>query len=338
MAADGPLVALGVVALLLSVAMAYPTLRQLATYDAFAACQAGGRVLLDWLSAPDTAIPLVVLSVGLTAGMLALAHQAWVTRRVLGRTLARRCAGDGRLDAIAERAGLGGRVDLIADSAVYTFCYGMLRPRVCVSDGLAEMLGDDELAAVLRHEAHHMRHRDPLKILVSRTLASGLFFLPLAGALRNGYLGAKELYADADASAAGGDLPLARALVKLLGADRPVWPAGVLAVGAFSPTEARLRHLIERQAIRPALPSPAEWLASLGIVAGIFGLSTGAAAAGGAAPVQPVCSPPAIVRSEAVPVHGASAATIAAVVDGTRSRPIALECDPRCLPGAIQAD
>ena len=56
----------------------------------------------------------------------------------------------------------------------------------------------------------------------------------------NGYLAGKEICADRDAAAgrASGEQALARALLKLLGAERPIWPSGVLAIGALTPTEA----------------------------------------------------------------------------------------------------
>jgi hypothetical protein len=229
----------------------------------------------------------------------------------------------------------------------------MLAPRICLSSGLAALLADDELLAVLRHEAHHLRHRDPVKILVGRSVASGLFFLPLAGALRNGYLAAKELCADADATAAGGELPLARALCKLLQADRPSWPAGVLAVGALSPTEARLQQLIDPQVIRPILPSWADWLVSLALVAGIFGFNYGSAMAGQAVAIESVCAPPVAAgisggtapgvapgstfgaTTGAAPVPGPSTPlALPASFDplrGAPKPPYALECDARCL-------
>jgi hypothetical protein len=234
-------------------------------------------------------LPAALLAQVLVATALALGHQLWSTRRVLGRVLAEQVTVTPRLRRLASAADLDGRVDLIASDTVFTFCYGLWRPRVCLSTGLAALLTDVELLAVLRHEAHHRRHRDPLKILASRAVASGLFFLPLAGALHDAYLAGKELCADADAVPDGNDLPLAAALVKLVRARRPVWPAGVLAVGSFSPTEARLQRLLVPAGMPRVGPTMADWLLSLSLVAVIFGFSAGAVAAAEAAPVRAEC-------------------------------------------------
>jgi Zn-dependent protease with chaperone function len=65
------------------------------------------------------------------------------------------------------------------DDQPHAFCIGLLRPRVYVSRATLEFLDDDELEAVLAHEVHHARRRDPLRLLAARALADGLFFLPL---------------------------------------------------------------------------------------------------------------------------------------------------------------
>ena len=285
--ADGPLAGLCGLAFLVVGGLVVLATRQTFAYDPFVACATLATTFVARLSSLGFLGPIGLISAMLLAGALALVHQAWATRWVLGEVLGRTRAADDRLTALARRAGLGGRLELVDDDAVYTFCYGFLRPRVCVTSGLASLLADDELAAVLRHEAHHLRHRDPLKMLLGRTVASALFFLPVAGALRNSFLAGKEICADADA---GTDLALARALVKMLRSERPAWPAGVLAIGAFSPTEARLERLIRPEAARLALPSAVDWIVSLALVAGIFGFSVGAAAASQAAPLQEACA------------------------------------------------
>ncbi|MFN8423653.1 MAG: M56 family metallopeptidase [Anaerolineae bacterium] len=287
--ADLPLLLLTAVAALLGAALVAFVVRFGAAVDPFLACRTWLSTVLERLSTVGVLLPAGVLAAAVVAAALALAHQLFATRRMLGTVLAARRPMTPELAAIAARAGLAGRLDLVADDHAFTFCHGLLRPRVCVSSGLVAMLSPTELGAVMRHERHHLRFHDPLKILFGRTLASALFFLPLAGLLRNGYLAGKELAADADA-AAPGDLALASALCKLLGADRPVWPAGVLAIGALSPTEARLRHLIEPARVPRTLPTPMDWIVSAAVVAGLFGFSYGAAAACCSAPFESACA------------------------------------------------
>ena len=301
--ADGPLVVLAVLALALVGALAVFLARNALLVEPFTRCDTPGATLWSRLGTVGLLVPAALIAQVLLATALALGHQGWTTRRVLSRVLARRVPPSDRLRRLAVQAGLGARLDVVADSAVFTFCYGLWRPRVCLSTGLAALLDDAELLAVLRHEAHHRRHRDPLKILASRALASGLFFLPLAGALHDAYLAAKELCADADASPDGDDLPLAGALVKLVRARRPAWPAGVLAVGSFSATEARLQRLVRPGEVRTRTPSATDWLVSGAIVAVIFAFSGGAVAAAEALPVEQSCRAAAV---RAAPTTGSA--------------------------------
>lgn len=58
------------------------------------------------------------------------------------------------------------------------FCAGLLRPCVYVSTGAVERLDETAVRAVLAHEFHHARRRDPLRLAVGRVLAGALFFVP----------------------------------------------------------------------------------------------------------------------------------------------------------------
>jgi hypothetical protein len=120
----------------------------------------------------------------------------------------------------------------------YAFCVGLLRPRVYVSRAALDLLDDDELEAVLAHEAHHVRRRDPLRLLVARALGDGLFFLPLVRRLAERYAALAELAADeAAASGRGGRRALASALLAF---DAHPSPAAV----GIAPE--RVEHLLGR--------------------------------------------------------------------------------------------
>ncbi len=67
---------------------------------------------------------------------------------------------------------------LIADPQPRAFCAGLFRPRVYVSTGAIAILDEAALSAVLAHEHHHARRRDPLRLAAGRVLARALFFLP----------------------------------------------------------------------------------------------------------------------------------------------------------------
>jgi Zn-dependent protease with chaperone function len=111
---------------------------------------------------------------------------------------------------------LPGGERVFVSGAPEAFCVGLLHPRVYVSEGLLATLDDEELAAVLAHEAHHARRRDPLRLFLGRTLAAGLFFLPVLGRLGEQHARLVELDADRAAvrSSAGNPGPLASALLR----------------------------------------------------------------------------------------------------------------------------
>jgi Zn-dependent protease with chaperone function len=67
---------------------------------------------------------------------------------------------------------------VIEDDRPQAFCAGLLRPRVYVTTGALAVLDERALAAVLTHERHHARRRDPLRLVTNRVLARALFFVP----------------------------------------------------------------------------------------------------------------------------------------------------------------
>jgi len=104
---------------------------------------------------------------------------------------------------------------VFADASPQAFCAGLLRPRIYVSDAAVAVLGDQELEAVLAHEAHHARYRDPLRIFFARLLSDSLFFLPVLSRLADRYAALAEVAADASAvrGSDGDPRPLAAALL-----------------------------------------------------------------------------------------------------------------------------
>jgi Zn-dependent protease with chaperone function len=107
------------------------------------------------------------------------------------------------------------RCRLIDSEEPQAFCAGYLRARVYLSRGALEQLEPVELRAVLAHEQHHLRRRDPLRLLVARALADSLFFIPILSGIGERYSALGELAADeAAVKAVDGRGPLASALLK----------------------------------------------------------------------------------------------------------------------------
>ena len=120
------------------------------------------------------------------------------------------------------------RVSVIADPRPQAFCAGYLRPGVYVSRRAVELLSEDELDAVLAHEHHHRRVRDPLRLACGRILSEALFFLPALRPLCVRSTDEAELAADHAAICASGGqgAPLASALLAF-DASAPAGASGI---------------------------------------------------------------------------------------------------------------
>ncbi len=148
-----------------------------------------GRLLLTWRVTPhaashdisilgqrlsypvanfDAVVVLAFAAMGLAVGAMTL--------RGTARELAAASAFSRRLAEPRPRPLSGALV--IDDERPRAFCAGLFRPRVYIPSGAVALLDKTALNAVLAHEAHHARCRDPLRLAVSRVLAGALFFVP----------------------------------------------------------------------------------------------------------------------------------------------------------------
>ncbi len=199
------------------------------------------------------ALPELTLTSALA---LALGSGAFAVLLLAGRSVVRQLSASRRF--VASLAVVGPapfgppHAFLFADDAPNAFCAGLLRPRIFVSTGTLAALGEGQLHAVLAHEQHHARARDPLRLLLARAAGDALFFLPGMRALAERYAALAEVAADGAAvEASGGDRrSLAAALLAfdsaaipavvgiapervdtLLG-DRPAWQFPLALIGA----------------------------------------------------------------------------------------------------------
>jgi hypothetical protein len=205
---------------------------------------------------PACVLPALVLTalVGTSIGLAlrALVRQVSATRGLARRVKALALPAPPELLAAANATGLDGRVTLIDATEQLSCVYGALVPRVAVSRGFLEGLAPEELRAALEHERYHVRHLDPLRGLLGKTLTEALFFLPSLELLRLRYEAGRELAADRRAERACGRRPLLGALLKALegpGCERAI------GVSLADPRllEARISRLETGQA--PALAS-----------------------------------------------------------------------------------
>lgn len=209
------------------------------------------RFLLPHLT-PDR---LAVLALGLL-GTVALARgvRSLIRQLRAARRLAR------AVPVLGESEIAHQRVRVIAGTRAQAFCMGLLRPRIYLSRVALERLSWAELAAVIAHEAHHARRRDPLRQAALAVLADSLFFLPGLRRLKQRYQELAELAADeAAVTAVESASVLAAALLRFDGAGPP---------GTVSLAAERVDHL---------LGSPPRWkvpistlTATFATVAGLF--------------------------------------------------------------------
>jgi Peptidase family M48 len=175
------------------------------------ACGAAGRLDLAGirLSYPRlNAAAWILLGLALIGiSAIAVAVRAGMRQRAAYRRFLAQLAVVGQLNE--------SDVLVIDDPRPQAFCAGYLRPRVYISQAALNLLGEAELQAVLAHEHHHLRVRDPLRLACGRILSQALFFVPALRALFGRYGDVAELNADGAAvrARAGGRAALASALL-----------------------------------------------------------------------------------------------------------------------------
>lgn len=223
-------------------------------------CESGLRNLAQHLPLTWQLVLLGLVSVALGRGIWSLYRQVQQTRRFrrLFSPLTRKPPA--RLRPLLRACQVQLEQVVYLDLATpHAFCLGFWRARIWLTAGLVNGLTDEELTAVIAHEAYHCRRRDPLRLVISRTLQAAFFFLPLAADLAKLAELQQEVAADRAAVAhIGDDLPLLCAVQKLLtgGIKSSSLPSAPLI--QFNVTEARLRRLVY-----PSAACPFDWCKAL---------------------------------------------------------------------------
>jgi len=175
----------------------------------------GGHTLSYPAINAAAALVLVVALVG----AIALARMSRTSWRCLRdhRRFAAHMARARVSDRTVTIAGESVPVRCFASDRAEAFCAGLLRPQIYLSTRTLTALTQSELTAVVAHERRHQMAHDPLRSLLGRLLARGLFFLPALGRLQH----AAELRAEIDADALalrasdGRGQPLAAAILSM---------------------------------------------------------------------------------------------------------------------------
>ena len=169
----------------------------------------------------QTVVSALVLSLaGIGVAMLCLAIRSTV-RHCRAQRSAR-----SRLPVQYQTEYRGVPLTVFAHDRPEAFCAGLLKPRVYLSSAALQTAEDGRLAAVIEHESHHYRCRDPLRILIVHVLSDCLFFLPVMRHLRERYRTLAELAADEAAMSDGAHRrSLAAALLSF--AESPTGVVGI---------------------------------------------------------------------------------------------------------------
>lgn len=200
--------------------------------------------IMNWCLKSDFVKQAGLTAVLLTIGAFAVVWQIWRTSRYTRQLLNHaHIPLPPHLEALVTEFGPDvSQVVLIQSSKPIAFCFGFLRPRICLSTGLVELLSVPQLQAALLHEDHHRRRFDPLRILIVEALGAAFFFLPIVQEWRVLYKIQLELDADCYAANKAGKAALAGALHRLLSLS-PDSASGVVTAG-LSANSARIAALL----------------------------------------------------------------------------------------------
>lgn len=236
---------------------------------------------------PDGVMPWVVVfwAAGVVVLALRMACGLWWVRRLRARALADRSGWQQRLDALAQRMGIGRVVALkIVADGDSPLSAGWWKPVVLLPAALAMRMPTHLLEALLAHELAHIRRHDYLVNLLQGTVEALLFYHPVTWWLSRRIRIEREQVAD-DIAASALQTPrhLALALSQL---DRYATPFPAFAQAAHG---GQLMSRIQ-QLVRPDRRT-------IGAIGGIVALPLlGLAAAGlvfaqvHSAPIAPVAS------------------------------------------------
>lgn len=213
-------------------------------------------------------IILLFLSLIFFIGLIALTVQFLKTKVFIKQTFKKSIGFPKKLRAIVKNLYLENKIDVIENKSHISFCYGLFRPRICLSTALIASLNSDELKAVLLHEGYHLKNHDPLRILLGKTASLMLFFIPTLKDIQSHYIFSKEIAADEVVIRNGSKESLISALAKLLSPSIPTL-SGVAAFASSNNLEKRIIYLTEQKKLSIRL-SKKNLLLSTGVMVLFF--------------------------------------------------------------------
>ena len=161
----------------------------------------------------------------------------------------------------------------LATTVPLAYSLGGRHPQVVISDGLRQRLDDDELTAVLAHEAAHLAARHDRWLAATTVAERFLWFVPWARRSAAGLRGALECWADEVAAGEVGADTLQRAL--LAAADCRASPVSVAGFNGADVLAERLAKLDAPPQRHPLAPAVAAGLVGLVLASGGLAAASG---------------------------------------------------------------
>ena len=217
---------------------------------------------------PHSLPPILIGLLSLVAfiGFGLLLFQINKTHSFVHKLLKKKMVSSKEIQLIASELGIEGKITVVKDRTYISFCYGLLNPRICISNTMVKSLSLGELKAVLIHESYHVKNRDPLKILLSQIAASMFFFIPTLRDVHNYFILSKEINADQLVIQSKGTKQLKFALLKLLANPVPAI-SGIANFVSSNDLEQRIKVLTSQTSKVGARLSPIKLLVSFMVFA-----------------------------------------------------------------------
>lgn len=213
-----------------------------------------------------------VLTFVLAIGLFTLIFQVVKTRVHIKKSLSKRTHLYSKIFKTVQELNLDSKVDVVKDHRRFSFCYGLLKPRICLSTGLIKNLSSKELKAVLLHESYHLKNHDPLKIIIAKASSRMFFFIPTISDFQNLYSFSREIAADRLTVRSGAKNQLLSALSKVMVSSSPQFSGVAGLVG--NTLEKRILYLTGRNKNLTWDISKPRLLLSLSIVIFSFSMLT----------------------------------------------------------------
>lgn len=159
-------------------------------------CQQFISNTLFQISYPVQIVLLIVIVLALSLGSLSFLIQVIKTKRLVNMLMAKRVVLSPRLGKIAASLQLKDKIFIVEDTNSFSFCAGILHPRILITTSLIHTLSDKELESVFLHEKAHIQNLDPFKMLFGKTITWLFFFLPIFSEINKNMQATSEILAD----------------------------------------------------------------------------------------------------------------------------------------------